>query len=187
MSPDARLALALFFVAVSTVALSGPMFLAHFRHALATVKPAPKMPPVAVLFVLETVKVALFSGLAVWAGARVASSAGLDAPVVRALLAGDAPAALRALAAAVPIAVGIGVAIVAAERFARRSLPALPAPTRAPMPPLVRATGVAYGAFAVELWFRWGVLASVAYALRGAGLDGTSASAGAILASGLAY
>ena len=78
MTDFASPAYLLFAAGTLTVAASSPMFLSHFRHAVATTRPPVKTPGVAGLFVAETVKCALFSGMAAWAGARTAVSAGLS-------------------------------------------------------------------------------------------------------------
>lgn len=156
---DVRVARWLFAVTLAILPLSSPMFLSHFRAAT---EAHPGPPSIPAFFVIELVKVALFSGLAVWAGARAATEAGIDAPVVRALLRGDAAAAARAVKDALPVSLLLGTLALAAGTLIRAHFEGVTIAQALTRPddfgsPLVRLTGVFYGV-GVELWFRWGVL-----------------------------
>jgi hypothetical protein len=156
---DARVARWLFAVTLAILPLSSPMFLSHFRAATSATSSTPSVPA---FFVIELVKVALFSGLAVWAGARAATEAGIDAPVVRALLRGDAAAAARAVKDALPISLVLGTLALATGAAIRAHVELTTIAQALTQPddhgsPLVRLTGLFYGV-GIELWFRWGVL-----------------------------
>ncbi len=158
---DARIARWLLAAAITTPLLSAPMFLAHFREAVAA---SPVITPgVPAFMALELAKVALFSWVATALGRRTASAAGFDAPAVRALVRGDRGGALRALRDALPTAIALGVTAFAVGVAIRAPLEGTSigdylARHTDRGTPLVRATGVFYG-FAVTLWFRWCALA----------------------------
>jgi hypothetical protein len=187
---DARLARWLFFATLALLPLSAPMFLSHFRAATAAAPPG--TPSIPVFLVLELVKVALFSATAVWAGKKAATRAGIDAPVLRALLRKDRAAATRAVRGALTLAIPLGALCFAASiairsPFEGKTIGQLLALADDRGAPLVRLTGVFYGA-AVELWFRWGALALASRGVsRLTGLSAARAFPVANVLAALAY
>jgi hypothetical protein len=188
---DARVAWALFAAAVATVGASSPMFLAYFRRGITAAKQRGRIPTempralsqrvVGALFLAETIKVALFSALAAWAGFRTATLAGLDAPVIRALVSGlDAR---PALAHAVPAGLIFGIVAGGVALVFRRVI-GDPRSGRDAGDLGVRLTGLFYSAIAIELWFRWGVLAPATRSFLAVGLSsGVAFAAGATVSA----
>ena len=153
---DSQMALWLFVLAISCIPLSAPMFLTHFREAVRV-----QHNPVGVisLFIFEVIKVALFSGVAVWTGKHFASDVGLDAPVVRSLVQGRKNEAFRVALKALPFGMLVGllgflVKLGITSIFRGANLIELLNLLDHDQTPFTIATGVFYS-FAITLWFRW--------------------------------
>jgi hypothetical protein len=186
IAEDARVGWALFAAALATVLASSPMFLAHFRQAIATAKLRGRAPPVFVFFLAETFKITIFSALAAWAGSRNATLAGLDAPIARALVRHDSHAALAGLAHAVPVGLLLGVVAFPIAIALRRAF-GDPRREREAGSTGARLTGLFYSAIDLELWFRWGVLAPAARGFLAAGLSSFGAFVAGTAVSTLAF
>jgi membrane protease YdiL (CAAX protease family) len=128
--------------------------------------------PLGVIILLQLVQVLILAGLAAAAGVWTAPRVGLDAPLVRARLAG-APVAGRLLRL-VPDAVLAGTLSAACVLLLSVALK-----SRLPsglgdfpgMSPWTMATAAAYGALVEEVVCRWGLLALFAYLLDRLGMS----------------
>jgi hypothetical protein len=187
---DRRVAWLLWGLAVLGLPLSGATFAAHFQAAIAAQPGTPMT--VGLFFVLELAKVALFSGLAVWAGTKLARAAGIDVPVARALVRGDAAGAFRAVVRALPVGVLLGVisagpAVALRAAFEGKTIVALVTAPADVGGALAHASGIFYG-FGVELWFHWGVLAVASrWLVRATGASAARAFPWANAIAGLAF
>ena len=192
--PQLRLWLALVGLGVLGFALATPYFLVLFRQ-LATQAGRP-LPPLPVLFLSEGVKVLVLCGLAGWAGVKASPRVGLDAPLVRARLAGE-PVGARLLAL-VPAALVVGtlgaVAVVGLNLAMGSALPeALRLKAQAVGEGdrlqlfLVGASSAFYGGVVEELLLRWGVLSLAMWGGLRLGLPRTAAFWAANLLSALLF
>jgi membrane protease YdiL (CAAX protease family) len=161
-----------------------------FLPVLAKVLSGHKAPlPVGVLLLLQDVQalvllVAPAVALGVWAAPRV----GLDAPLLRARLAGERVG--KRLLQLLPLAVlagTVGAASTLVLSLAMKSR--LPAGVGdfPPLPPWVSATSALYGGIVEELLTRWGLLSFFALAFARLGLSPTRGFWAANVASALGF
>ncbi len=150
-----------------------PYFIPLLQQAAATARAAGKsVPPFAVVLAGQLIQVSLFALLAAWAGARLASRTGFDAPYLRARL--EHRPAARRFAAELPLALLLG-ALFSAAILGLNALagPHLPEAMRVQAAPALGAAATAgaffrgasslfYGGLFEELLLRWGVLSALA-------------------------
>jgi len=188
---DSHIARWLLVGAVICTFLSAPMFHVHFREAVAK---APIPLSIPLLFIIEILKVALFSWLAVTAGRRWARPIGLDVPVLREMVRGQFKNALEV--AKKPLLVGIFLGLAgfvvrlgAGFLLGETSILGTLGRYNHGLNPLIVADAVFYQ-FGVMLWFGWGTLSMATYTIANlAGISGARAfpwgNAVAALAFGL--
>jgi len=158
-----RLWLALVALAAAGLLAATPFLLPVLQQLLAG-RPLPLS--AGVVLGLQDVQVLIFTALLVAVGVWTAPPLGLDAPLVRARLAGQAVSArlLGLLPASVLGGTLAALAVLALSQALRARLPAdlgvFPA-----MHPWAAATGAFYGGIVEELLFRWGLLSLLAFAL----------------------
>ncbi len=159
---DRSIARWLFAGAILSIFLAAPMFLERFN--MFAEKPDSPLGEhgVLILSLAESLKIALFSFFAVSVGRRFATRAGLEAPVLRALILGQRKDALEAIKRALPISVVlavIGLSLKVGTGFLFDGPNVLPALLQLNDGEnlLLVAFGVFYE-FDINLWFRWGIL-----------------------------
>lgn len=144
--------------------------------------------PRGVVVLLQDLQVLAFTAVLVAAGVWTAPPVGLDAPLIRARLAGQRVfARMRRL---VPLSVVAGtlgaLAVLALDQGLRGQLPAdlgaLP-----PMPWWASASGAFYGGIVEELLCRWGILSVMAFVLVRLGLGPAKGFWVANVAAALAF
>ena len=180
-----RLWLVLVGLAAAGLLAATPFLLPVLQHMLAG-RQVPLSPGVVLL--LQDVQVLVFTALLAAVGVWTAPAVGLDAPLVRARLAGQHVS--RRLLGLLPASVLGGtvgaLAVLALSQALRARLPAgfgvFPA-----MSPWAAATGAFYGAIVEEVLFRWGVLSLFAFALARLGVGRGAGFWVANLASALAF
>lgn len=174
---DSYIASCLFVGAVICMFLSTPMFLVHFREAVAK---ASVPLSVQILFIVETLKVAFFSWLAVMAGRRWASSAGLDVPALRDVARGQFRNAQESLKKTMYVGallglVGFIVRLSAGFILGEYSILETLRTYNHGASSIIIADAVFYQ-FSVTLWFGWGILSIASHIIsKLAGISGTQA------------
>jgi membrane protease YdiL (CAAX protease family) len=181
-----RLWLGVTGLAALGLVLSAPFFLPVMKAALANRPPLPM--PLWLALVLQDVQGLLLAALAAAVGVWTAGAVGLDAPLLRARLAGQRVA--RRLAGLLPDAILAGTlsagAVLALSLAFKSQLPAglgdFPE-----MSPWRTATAAAYGGLVEEILCRWGLLSLFAFCLNRLGVARGTGFWVANLAAALAF
>jgi membrane protease YdiL (CAAX protease family) len=149
-------------VALCTGALaaSSPFLLSALRGVPAPISPA-------AILALQVLQTLLLCALAAWSGVRFAPRAGLDAPFLRSIAAGEARPPAFGSAAIEAAAVG-SITAIAVTVFALLLRSAVPEALSQP-PPVgfwTAASSAFYGGIVEETLLRWGLLTALVVLLR---------------------